>query len=286
MTIARSTGLVDKLNGIKTNKLLNGAFESTIAGADWLSSAATLSNPTGGVTGNALTVTNSGAASGAAYQDITTVVDRIYKFSVAFKLGTGAAGGSVEIGTTGSPTAIINGPALIDAAWTTHTYVFVATATTTRITLRNESTTGAETARFDDAVCEEIFDGFVEIMRNCKCNIYSTPKPATADAAATGTRLATVTLNETATGLTFDASVNGVVGKPSTEIWKGNIDSTGTAVWFRFFEAGDDPTQISTTAARFDGTVGTSGTDMIVGSTTLTLNLKFEITGFSYTAPK
>jgi hypothetical protein len=284
MTIARSTGLVDKLNGIKTNKLLNGDFASNAD--NWTAAASTLSTPAGGVTGNALTITNSGAASGSAFQDITTVIGRIYKFSVAFKLGTGAAGGSVEIGTTGSPTAIVNGPAVTDVAWTTYNYVFIATATTTRITLRNESVVSAETARFDDAVCEEIFDGFVEIMRNCKCNIYSTPKPATADAAATGTRLATVTLNETATGLTFDASVNGVVGKPASEVWKGNIDTTGTAVWFRFYEDGDDPTQISTTAARFDGTVGTSGTDMIVGSTTLTQNLKFEITGFSYTAPK
>lgn len=284
MTIARSTGLVDKLNGIKTNKLLNGDFASNAD--NWTASGATLTTPSGGVTGNALTITNSGAASGSCYQDITTVVGRVYKISYAFKLGTGAAGGSVEVGTTGSPTALINGAAVTDAIWTTYSAVFIASATTTRITLRNESAVSAETARFDDVVCEEVFDGFVEIMRNCKCNVYTTPKPATADAAATGTLLATVTLNETATGLTFDASVNGVVGKPSSEIWKGNISTTGTAFWFRFYESGDDPSLLSTTAARFDGTVGTSGTDMIVGSTTLTQDLKFEITGFSYTAPK
>lgn len=283
MAIKRSTGLVDKLNGIKTNIIANGEFGSDYA--SWTASSATLASSAGGQAGNCLTITNSGAASGTAYQDVTTVVGRIYKLTLYFKKGTGVSG-SVEVGTTGSPTSLIDGAALTDAAWTQYSYVFIASATTTRITLRSDSTTTSETALFDTVVLEEIFDGFIEIMRNCKCNIYASPQPANADAAATGTRLATITNNETATGLTFEVSANGVVVKATSETWKGNIDSSGTAAWARFYEHNDDPTQISDTAARFDCTVGTSGTDIIVGSTTCTQNLKFEITGFSYTAPK
>jgi hypothetical protein len=286
MAIKRSTGLVNKLNGIKTNLLLNSAFSSDATSWSTTGSSGTLSSVASGQAGNCLQIANAGNASGDAYQDITTVVGRVYKLSVYFKKGTGTAGGSVEIGTTGAPTSLVNGPALTDASWTQYTYAFVATATTTRITLRNESTTSAETALFDTVVCDECLDGFIEIMRNCKCNIYSSPQAATADAAATGTLLATVTNNETATGLTFEESANGVVVKATSETWKGNIDVTGTAAWARFYQDGDDPTQISTVMARFDCTVGTSGTDIIVGSTTCTQNLKFEITGFSYTAPK
>lgn len=284
MAIKRSTGLVNKLNGIKTNLLLNGTFSSDAT--SWTSSSASLSSTAGGESGNGLTITNSGAASGSAYQDITTVVGRVYKLTAYFKLGTGSAGGSVEIGTTGTPTLYVNGPALTDSSWTQHSYAFVATATTTRITLRNESTTSSETALFDTVVCDECLDGFIEIMRNSKCNVYTASQPATADAAATGTLLVTVSNASTATGFTFEESASGVVAKSTSETWSGSIAETGTAAWARFYQDGDDPTQISTTMARFDCTVGTSGTDIIVGSTTCTQGLVFTINAFSYTAPK
>lgn len=284
MTIKRSTGLVNKLNGIKSNKLLNGDFSSNAD--NWTGSSASLSSVAIGQAGNCLQVSNSGAASGAAYQDITTVAGRIYRLDVYFKKGTGSAGGSVEVGTTGAPTSLINGAALTDASWTQYSYVFIASDTTTRITLRNESSTGSETALFDTVVAEEIFDGFIEVMRDCKCNIYTASQPATADAAATGTLLVTVSNNGTATGLTFEQSANGVVAKSTTETWKGSIVTTGTAAWARFYEHGDDVTQISTTAARFDCTIGTSSADIIVGSTTCTQGLDFTINAFTYTAPK
>lgn len=283
MAIKRSTGLVDKLNGVKTNKLLNGAFSS--ATTNWSSVTATLTSVAGGQAGNCLSVASTTSAAGRAYQDITTVVGRLYRLSVYFKQGTGASG-SIHIGTTGSFTSIYSSTALSDGSWTLYEVPFIATATTTRITFRSDSTNDGETALFDTAVAEESLDGFIEIMRGCQCNVYTTARPATADAAATGTLLATVTLNSGADGLTFTESSNGVVSKPGADVWSGSILESGEAAWFRFYEHGDDPTQLSTTAARFDGSIGTSGADMIVGSTTLTQNLVFTITGFDYTAPK
>jgi hypothetical protein len=283
MAIKRSTGLVNKLNGIKTNKLLNGDFASDAT--SWTATSASLSSVGSGQSGNCLTITNSGAASGSAYQDVTTVIGRIYKLTLYFKKGSGVSG-SVKVGTTGSPTSLIDGAALTDAAWTQYSYVFIASATTTRITLRSDSTTSSETALFDTVVLEEIFDGFIEIMRNCKCNVYTASQPANADAAATGTLLVTVSNNSGADGFTFEESSNGVVAKATAETWSGSIAQTGTAAWARFYEQGDDVTQISTTAARFDCTLGTSGTDIIVGSTTCTQGLVFTINAFSYTAPK
>lgn len=286
MAVKRSTGLVDKLNGVKTNKLLNGTFESGPHDS-WIDgSTSTLTSPAGGVTGNCLSIASTAAVAGSAYQDIATVIGRMYKLSLSFKKGTGASGG-FAIGTTGSPTSIHTSAAFTDAAWAEKYFIFVATAATTRITLRSDSVTDTHTALFDDVLCEEILDGFVEIMRNCKCNIYSGTRPADADTAATsGNRLVTVSNNSTATGLTFNASSNGVVGKPSGETWTGTIAQLGTAAYYRFYEDGDNPHATSTTSARFDGTIGTSGTDMIVGSTSLTNDLIFQMTGFSYTAPR
>lgn len=283
MAITRSTGFVNKLNGIKTNLLLNGAFDSDAT--EWAGFGASLASTTGGQDGNGLTVTLSDNAPGAAYQDIPTKVGQVYKLAVWFKKGS-SAGGSIAIGATDDVDSIYNGPLLADTEWTKYRIAFIAEAAITRISLRNNGNTTGQTALFDSVNCDEVYDGFIEIMRNCKCNIYTSPRPANADAAATGTLLCTVTKERTATGLTFTESANGIVHKNPDELWEGVNVETGTAAWFRFFEEDDDPSLLSTTRSRFDGSVGTTGTDMIVGSTILTQSLVFEITGFNYTAPK
>jgi hypothetical protein len=287
MAIKRSTGLVDKLNGIKTNMLSNGEFSSTTTSWSTTGSSGTLTSAASGQAGNCLQIANAGSASGDAYQDITTVAGRIYKLTLYFKKGTGTAGGSVEVGTTGAPTAIINGAAMTDAAWTQYSHVFLATGTTTRITLRNESATSAETALFDTVVCEEIYDGFIEIMKNCKCKVYAGTQAASADTGASDTNLI-VTVANAGNGMTFEPSSNGVVAKATAETWSGTISlaGTNTATWARFYVDGDDTTATSTTAPRFDCTINTSNADIIVGSASCTNGLTFQINSFSYTAPK
>lgn len=283
MATKRSTGLLDKLNGIKTNLIANGSF--TTDTTSWTGAGATLSSTAGGQSGNCLTITNSAGASGSAYQDVTTVVGRTYKLSFYFKQGVGALSGKVKVGTTGADSSILTSNNYTDVSFTQQVVSFVATASTTRITLVNNSTVVSDTALFDTIVLEEILDGFVEIFRKSKFNIYSTPRPATADDAATGTLLSTITIDGAGTGLTFNDSNNGVVSKPGGVVWKGLNSATGTAAWFRLYEEGDTPGSSSTTMARLDGSISLvgAGGDMIAADTALTSGLYFEITGFSYT---
>ena len=286
MAIKRSTGLVDKQNGLKTNMVLNGSFESNAHDSWTANGSTTLTSPAGGTSGNALTVASPSGTAGSGYQDITTVVGRVYKISWYFQKGTGASG-SVLVGTTALPSSILNVAAMTDASWTYYERAFIATATTTRITLQSDGTTLGVTARFDDVLVEEVLDGLIDIMKGCFIDVYSGTQAVNADTGAVGAnKLVTVSVNSTGTGLTFSTSVNGVCSIPAGVAWSGQISQSGTATWFRCYQAGDDPTTTSTSAARFDGTVGTSGTDMVVGSTTLTTLLTFTVNGFAYTATK
>jgi len=96
--------------------------------------------------------------------------------------------------------------------------------------------------------------GFIAIM--------SGSQPTSPDNAATGVLLGTVSVNGAGTGLTFDASVAGVLSKAAAETWRFTGLADGVAGWFRFYAPGDTITNISTTAARLDGTIGSSGADL------------------------
>lgn len=107
--------------------------------------------------------------------------------------------------------------------------------------------------------------------------IYAGSAPATADAAVTGTLLCTVSNNSTGTGLTFEASASGgTLPKKSSETWSGTNGASGTATHFRLVAAGDTGA-LSTTEARVQGTIGTGGTDMVVGNPALTSGATFTI---------
>jgi len=127
----------------------NGGFDSATTG--WTASASTLASVAGGQSGNCLEVTNSGAASGSAYQDIGSLtVGETYKIVAYFKKGTGASG-AIKIGTTTDDDYYGSDLGLTDAGWTAYTYYFTAIETTARITFVNESIVSAETALFDTA---------------------------------------------------------------------------------------------------------------------------------------
>ncbi len=91
--------------------------------------------------------------------------------------------------------------------------------------------------------------------------------------------------------MTYPA-VAGLISKTGT--WSGTASATGTAGWFRIlctpnYDTG--LTNISTTSddakliLRIDGTVGTSGTDMIVSSTTITSAVSQTVSTFALTVP-
>lgn len=99
--------------------------------------------------------------------------------------------------------------------------------------------------------------------------LYSGAEPATADAAATGTLITTISVNSTGTGLSLDATaVGGVLAKAPAEIWSGVNGSTATVTHYRFTAAGDTGAA-STTQARIQGSVGTVGADLNLTSVAL-----------------
>ncbi|GAG13975.1 unnamed protein product, partial [marine sediment metagenome] len=132
----------------------NGAFVATIN--DWTAITANLTNVGGGVAGgNCMQVASSGAAKGRAYQDITTVVGISYKLSLYFKKGT-SADGKFMIGIVADEDSIYDSGALSDAAWTAYTHTFVATHTTTRITMQTTDPTATENSLFDEITVYEL----------------------------------------------------------------------------------------------------------------------------------
>ena len=284
MALKLSNGLRDKLIGIKANLLSNGTFDTNTTG--WTASGATLSAAAGGANATTgLQIANSGAAAGSAYQDITTKVGSLYRLTAKFKKGT-AVGGSIDIGTTSNGKALIDGVTDTDATLTEKIKGFIATETTTRITLNNDSAVTGETVLFDDVVVEEILEGVVDIFKGGKINVYTGAQPATANDAASGTLLFTITKGgDGVTGLELTNSATGTASKPSGDTWSGTAVASGTAGWFRFYEVGDNPAASSTTAARLDGSVATSGGQMTVTSTSVVAPAVQTINEFTLVQP-
>lgn len=126
-----------------------------------------------------------------------------------------------------------------------------------------KSSTGLAAHLMVTGSAKEAFDGgFIKV--------YSGAEPATADAAATGDLLWTISVNGDGTGLTFDAAAVGrAIVKPTAAIW-GGATTAGIANYWRLVEAADDGT-LSTLAPRWQGTCGsTAGADFYMSSTTLT----------------
>lgn len=120
--------------------------------------------------------------------------------------------------------------------------------------------------------------GFVKIFGG------TVPADADSDIGA-ATTLCTISLNGTATGLTFNASASaGTVTKTTAEVWSGTNALTGTATFWRFYKTGD--TQgASTTALRLQGLASTSGSDLVMTSISLVSAAPQNVDYFSLTLP-
>lgn len=113
--------------------------------------------------------------------------------------------------------------------------------------------------------------GFGEIMNNGVLDIYTGAQPSSADAVETGTKLCRISSTSgTAAedGLKFGTTGSGVltIGTPA---WTGVVLVDGVAGWFRFYGSGG-VAGTSSTAIRFDGAVGISGSDLDLTHTNLT----------------
>lgn len=97
--------------------------------------------------------------------------------------------------------------------------------------------------------------------------VYSGPEPTSADDAATGTLLFTVT-GPSAAALAFEVAAGGTLSKSASQVWAGTGLASGTAGYFRLQEASDDGT-LSTTAKRAQGACGTAGQQLNMTSTSV-----------------
>lgn len=132
--------------------------------------------------------------------------------------------------------------------------------------------------------------GFAATFANGIIEVRSGAQPATADAAATGTLLGTVTLNSGAfapgspgNGLTFAAAANGAVSKSG--VWSFNGVAAGTAGWFRLKGNALDNDALSTTLPRVDGSVATSGADLNLSQIVIAAGAPNTVDSFAWTQP-
>ena len=113
-------------------------------------------------------------------------------------------------------------------------------------------------ARFAVARRNELLDALTNECNSGKLRIYSGTRPTNADTALSGnTLLAELTMNATS------------AGAASAGVWTANAitsdssaDSTGTATFARLFQSDG-------TTAVVDMSVGTSGTEVIINTTSI-----------------
>ena len=131
-----------------------------------------------------------------------------------------------------------------------------------------------------------------DIFHDGVLRIYSGSQPATADTAASGTLLLEITQSAGAfthgafdNALEFGAAASGAISKSASETWQDTGIAAGTAGWFRLCANPTDSGALSTSLPRIDGSVGTSGADLNMSSTTITVGSTYTIDTFTLTLP-
>jgi len=120
------------------------------------------------------------------------------------------------------------------------------------------------------------------IFTNAKLEYFTGAQPASADDAATGTKLLTI---DNTTGINFEpTAVNGTLSKLATEVWSATAANSGTAGWFRLSSLAD-ANAASTTLPRIDGSIGTFGADLNLSSTNIVAGATETVTAFDVTLP-
>lgn len=131
-----------------------------------------------------------------------------------------------------------------------------------------------------------------DVMRDGIIKIYSGSQPEDADTAVSGTLLLALTVSSGAfvagafdNGLEFeDDPLSGEIEKNS-DVWSGVGLADGTAGWFRFSANPTDNGTSSTTLPRIDGSVGTSGSDLVMASTYIVTDRTYTADQFKITRP-
>lgn len=121
------------------------------------------------------------------------------------------------------------------------------------------------------AAANAALDAWKSYMNTGYLRIYSGTKPANVAAAITGTLLAELRFNATA----FGASSSGVATANAITA-DSSADNTGTATHFRAFQSDG-------TTAVMDGTVGTSGCDCNLNTTSIVAGAAVSVTSMTVT---
>lgn len=133
-----------------------------------------------------------------------------------------------------------------------------------------------------DAVANAAVNAVAALPNSGTIVIYGGTQPTDANTALSGqTALVTLTLSATAFGA---AAASGSAGSRNSiatanAITTGNAVATGTATWFRMYKS-DGSTVVC------DGSVGTSGCDINLASTSITSAQPVALTSFTITLPE
>ena len=126
------------------------------------------------------------------------------------------------------------------------------------------------TIRFNTAMRDAMVTTLTNAISGYTLSIYTGSQPAAANDAATGTKLVDITING------FNTPVNGSATLDTLTPNTGTAVATGTAGWGRIVGNGGE---------RIDGTVGTSGTDFTINSTSITNGATVTLTAMTVTQP-
>lgn len=128
------------------------------------------------------------------------------------------------------------------------------------------------TARYSTDLRDAQQDALIaEVGAGALIRIFTGAQPASVATAASGTLLGTLT-----GGSPFAPASSGGVVTANAVTGDSAADATGTAGWFRIFQADG-------TTAVIDGECGTSGTEMVMPSTSVTAGEPINITAITIT---
>lgn len=133
---------------------------------------------------------------------------------------------------------------------------------------------------FSDEATKAAVDAVAALCNSGTLKIYTGSQPTDANTAlGAQTLLATLTLSATAFGASSASGSAGskvVTATANTITDDTSADATGTAAWFRVLKSNG-------TSIVFDGTVGTSGCDLNLASTSIVAGEDVSITSFTIT---
>lgn len=142
-------------------------------------------------------------------------------------------------------------------------------------------------------ICAAEGGSLKDVFRDGVLRIYSGAQPTSPDAAVSGTLLLEISESAGAfvagafdNGLEFGDAADGAISKASGETWQDTGIAAGTAGWFRFVGNPTDDGSASTSLPRLDGSVGTSGADLNMSSTSITVGATYTIDSFTLTLPE